>query len=289
MTYLVHGATGAQGSPVVSALKAAGRHPVAAVRTPAHAPEDVDATAVDLGDASSLTDAYRGAAGVFVHLPMGAPEQSMAYAEAVAAAVAAARPDRVVISTSGQVLDQPGSPLQASPDSPIATLIRKVTQTGISTAVVAPRLYSENLLLPVVAGPARHDGVLRYPLPERFPISWSSHLDVADVVVRLLTDTSVTGTVAVGQLPGLTGPDLAAGFADHLRRPVRYEPIEPDVFGELITPLFGARTSASVVGLYQMLNAQAGNVIDKANSAQRLLGLTPRSVARWLDEVGFGG
>lgn len=285
MTYIVHGATGAQGSPVLSALTAAGKQAVAAVRTPAGLPDGVTSVAVDLADAKALTAAYTGADGVFVHLPMGGAESAPAYVEAITAAVAAARPGRVVISTSGQIVDQPGTALQAPDESPIATLIRNITETGVSTAVVAPRLYLENLLLPMVAGPAQEEGVLRYPLPESFPVSWSSHLDVADVVVKLLTDTTVTGTVAIGHLPGLTGPDLAKGFTAQLGREVQFQAITPDQFGELIQPLFGAEASAPVVGLYQALNAQDSNVIAENNSAQTLLGLNPRTVSAWLSEV----
>lgn len=284
MVYIVHGATGAQGSPVLSALLASGTPAVAAVRHTGDVPEGVDAVATDLADARSLAAAYAGAEGVFVHLPMGTPEQGALQAEAIAAAVATARPHRVVISTSGQIVDQPGSPLQADDGSPVATLIRKVTESGVSTAVVAPRLYLENLLLPVVVGHAREEGVLRYPLPETFPVSWSSHLDVAEVAVRLLTDATVTGTVAVGQLPGLTGPDLAAAFAAHLGRDVHFEAITPDDFGRLITPLFGPAT-ASVTALYQALNQQDANTIGEDKSAQRLLGLAPRAVTQWLAEL----
>ncbi|GAA4708534.1 Uncharacterized conserved protein YbjT, contains NAD(P)-binding and DUF2867 domains [Promicromonospora umidemergens] len=287
MTYIVHGATGAQGAPVVSALLAAGMRPVAAVRSTANVPDGVEPVTVDLADADSLIAAYTGADGVFVHLPMSGPDRTAAYVDAIATAIAAARPGRVVISTSGQVVDQPDSPLQAPEGSPITDLIRRITDTGVSTAVVAPRLYLENLLLPVVDGPARQDGVLRYPLPETVPVSWSSHLDVADVAVRLLGDPSVTGTVGIGHLPGLTGPDLAAGFSGRLGRDVVYEAITPDAFGALITPLFGAEASAPVVGLYQALNAQAANTISHGDSAQNLLGLTPRPIGRWLAEIGL--
>jgi uncharacterized protein YbjT (DUF2867 family) len=287
MTYIVHGATGAQGAPVVAALRAAGKRPVAAVRTTANVPAGIESVAVDLADVHSLVAAYTGADGVFIHLPMGAPDQVAAYVDAITAAVEKARPARVVISTSGQVVDQPGSPLQAPDDAPLTTLIRRITDTGIPTAVVAPRLYLENLLMPVIEGPARQDGVLRYPLPEAFPVSWSSHLDVADVVVRLLEDPAVTGTVAIGHLPGLTGPDLAAGFAERLGRDVTFEAITPEALGVLITPLFGADASAPVVGLYTALNAQAGNTISQGNSAQELLGLAPRPISRWLGELGI--
>ncbi|KAA8740317.1 hydroxylase [Actinomyces johnsonii] len=285
MADIVHGATGAQGSPILSALTSAGRTAIAAVRHPEAVPDGIVARQVDLASADSLASVYEGADGVFVHLPMGAPEAAAAQARAVVEAVAQARPGRVVISTSGQIVDQPGSPLQAAVDSPIMTLIDGVTGSGVPTAVVAPRLYLENLLLPVVLDPARQEGVLRYPLPASFPVSWSSHLDVADVVVRLLTDASpTTGTVGVGHRPGLTGPDLAAAFSSHLGREVRFEGITPEAFGELITPLFGL-AAAPVVELYQALNAQDGNTIAEDSSAQELLGLRPRPIEQWLEDL----
>ena len=285
MADIVHGATGAQGSPILSALTTAGRSAIAAVRHPEAVPDGIVARQVDLASAASLASVYEGADGVFIHLPMGAPEAAAAQARAVVEAVAQARPGRVVISTSGQIVDQPGSPLQAAADSPIMTLIDGVTGSGVPTAVVAPRLYLENLLLPVVLDPARQEGVLRYPLPASFPVSWSSHLDVADVVVRLLTDTSpTTGTVGVGHRPGLTGPDLAAAFSSHLGREVRFEGITPEAFGELITPLFGP-AAAPVVELYRALNAQDGNTIAEDSSAQELLGLRPRPIEQWLKDL----
>ena len=285
MVDIIHGATGAQGSPVLSALTAAGRTAIAVVRHPEAVPDGIAAREVDLASADSLASAYEGADGVFIHLPMGAPEAAAAQARAVVEAVTRARPGRVVISTSGQIVDQPGSPLQAPADSPVMTLIDGVTGSGVPTAVVAPRLYLENLLLPVVLTPVREEGVLRYPLPASFPVSWSSHLDVAEVVARLLTDASpTTGTVAVGHRPGLTGPDLAASFSSRLGREVRFEGVTPEAFGELITPLFGP-AAAPVVELYQVLNTQDGSTIDEDGSAQELLGLRPRSIEQWLKDL----
>ena len=285
MADIIHGATGAQGSPVLSALTAAGHTAIAAVRHPETVPDGIAARQVDLASADSLTSVYEGADSVFIHLPMGAPEAVTAQARAVVEAVARTRPGRVVISTSGQIVDQPGSPLQAPADSPIMTLIDGVTGSGVPTAVVAPRLYLENLLLPVVLAPASQEGVLRYPLPASFPVSWSSHLDVAEVVARLLTDASpTTGTVGVGHLPGLTGPDLAAVLSSRLGREVRFEGITPEAFGDLITPLFGP-AAAPVVELYRALNAQAGSTIAEGSSAQELLGLRPRPIEQWLKDL----
>ncbi|SJN09959.1 hydroxylase [Leucobacter sp. 7(1)] len=284
MTFIIHGATGAQGSPVLSALRAAGHDVTAAVRNITALPDDVTGASVDLTDAAALTTLYTGAAGVFVHLPLTDPAQAQLQAVAIAAAISAARPARVVISTSGTVVSEPDSPMQAPADSPLATLIRKVTDSGVSTAVVEPRLYLENLLLPVIQGPARSEGVLRYPLPADYPVSWSSHTDVAAVAAHLLTDTTVTGTVSVGHLPGLTGADLATELGSAWGQDVRFEGITPDQFGELITPLFGPG-AGPVVGLYRALNTQDRFVVSAARSAQQLFGLQPRPVSEWAADV----
>ena len=285
MADIIHGATGAQGSPILSALTSAGRTAIAAVRHPEAVPDGIVARQVNLASVASLASAYKGADGVFVHLPMGAPEVAAAQARAVVEAVTRAHPGRVIISTSGQIVDQPGSPLQATADSPIMTLIDGVTGSGVPTAVVAPRLYLENLLLPVVLDPARQEGVLRYPLPASFPVSWSSHLDVGARVVGRRTDgTPPPGPGGGGPPPRQTGPPLAAAFSSHLGREVRFEGITPEAFGELITPLFGP-AAAPVLELYRALNAQDGNTIAEDSSAQELLGLRPRPIEQWLEDL----
>ncbi|WP_380161998.1 SDR family oxidoreductase [Kineococcus sp. R86509] len=278
MTFIVHGATGAQGAPVAAALTHAGHHVTAAVRTPS-AYTAGPAIAVDYADVASLTAAYQGAEGVFIHLPLGSPDQRMAVAVAVAEALEQAHPARVVLSTSGYPLQE------GSEQTAIGVLAARLAAGGIPTAVIAPRIYLENLLLPPVTGPVREEGVLRYPIREDYAVSWSSHLDVADVAVRLFQDTSVTGVVAVGALPGLLGADLAAGFAAYLGREVRFEFQEPEDFGTAVTPLFGAEAIAPVVASYHWRRTQLHELIDEAASAQLRLGQTPRSVEQWLRDV----
>ena len=57
MVDIIHGATGAQGSPVLSALTAAGRTAIAAVRHPEAVPGGIAARQVDLASADSLASA----------------------------------------------------------------------------------------------------------------------------------------------------------------------------------------------------------------------------------------
>ncbi|PPG28622.1 hydroxylase [Pseudoclavibacter sp. RFBG4] len=277
MTYLIHGATGAQGAPVVAALTAAGLVVTAAVRAPNSYEGPGAAVAVDFTDTASLTDAYRGVEGVFVHLPIGSPAQQLAAATAVADAAEVSRPARVVVSTSGYTLEDP--------ESPLAVLVRRLEEANISTAVVQPRLYLENLLLPFVVGPVKERGVLSYPIRTDYAVSWSSHLDVADVVVGLLQDSSVTGIVGVGALPGLLGDDLAQSFAAHLGQPVSFESSDPDQFGKSLVLLIGPGAEP-VVDSYKWRATQPDEAIGEATSAQRRLGISPRSVTEWLGQMG---
>lgn len=283
MSFIIHGATGAQGGPLYARMLAAGRSAVAAVRE-AEKIDGTPAITIDNASVESLVAAYRDADGVFIHLPQAPEPIRVQFAQNIVAAIRAAKPKRVVISTSGTIIDQPGTPLQAPDDSAVMILVRGVRDSGVSHAIVATRLYLENLLLPMVFEPVKAEGVLRYPVRADFPVSWSSHLDVAEVAERLLTDTAVSGIVGVGQLPGQKGADLAAGFSVQFGRPVSFEALTPKKFGELITPMFGP-AAAGVVGLYQALSQAPANVIAEDTSAQKLLGLAPRSVESWLAET----
>ena len=276
MAYVIHGATGAQGGPLKERLIGAGQR-VLGSRGGANPRFDNDSV-------ESLENAYREADGVFVHLPMAPEPVRLQHARNIVSAITTARPKRVVVSTSGTIIDQPGTPLQAPDDSAMATLIRGIEATGVSHAIIAPRLYLENLFLPIVLHPVKHEGVLRYPLRADYPVSWSSHLDVAEVAERLLRDHSIGGVVGVGHLPGLQGKDLADGFAQQLGHPVVFEAATPEAFGALLRPMFGPAADP-VVGLYEALAQVPANVIDERTSAQRLLGLIPRSVQTWLADV----
>jgi hypothetical protein len=281
MSYIIHGATGAQGAPILQRLKRAGR-PVIATIHRSSPPEGFQTVSIDNSSVDSLVTAYRDADGIFIHLPQTAETVRVKYAHNIAKAIAIAQPKRVVISTSGVVVDEPGSPLQASPESSVAILIDEVSKTAVSMAVVAPRLYLENLLLPSVYSGVLSDGILRYPLRDDMPVSWSSHLDVAEVAEQLLTDLSITGIVGIGYLPGLTGTELADGFTQYLGKSVRYESLAPESFRKLITPMLGEAAASNVAGFYQALQGTPTHSIKAKTSAQQLIGLTPRSVAQWL-------
>ncbi|MHC5905168.1 NmrA family NAD(P)-binding protein [Streptomyces sp. S6] len=277
MTYVIHGATGAQGAPVVAALAAAGKPVTALTRSADTVVPGAKTVVADFSSAAALTAAYQGAAGVFVHLPMTSEDERGTYAANILTAVREARPERVVFSTSG-------APAFAGA---VAELVVGLADSGVSHAVIEPVLYLENLLMPHVAGSARERGVLPYPIRADFPVSWASHLDIADAVGALFERTDVTGTVSVGQYPAITGPDLAEAFAARLGRDVVFAPITPEEMRAAIAPLIGEGPAEGVAGLYQAMSTLPGRPIDPETSAQKLLGITPRTTAQWLADIAF--
>lgn len=275
MTFIVHGASGAQGAPVLHLLRSEGLTAVAARQ---HTPrgDDQGEVVADLGSAESLIDAYTSTQGVFVHLPLASEEDRATYAENIVRALRATLPGMVVISTSGEALDE------VPDDAALARLIRGVRALALRSAVVAPRIYLENLLLPGVLTAVKEHGRLPYPLPAQTPVSWSSHADVARVVVHLLTGRFTSPEVHVGHLPGLRGDDLARGFSEWVGRHVHYEAITPEEFQRLLTPDFGEVTASGIAEGYRDMARVPEVLISERRSAQHQFGIEPATVAAWL-------
>ncbi|WP_328345405.1 hypothetical protein OG873_07140 [Streptomyces violaceus] len=149
-----------------------------------------------------------------------------------------------------------------------------------------PRLFFENLLMPHVVGAVREQGALRYPLPDGFRVSWASHLDIADVAAALFKRQDVTGVVSVGQYPAITGQDPAEAFSARLGRDAVYEAITPDAFRASTAPLIGEGPAADVADSYKAMGALPDRSITPERSAQKLLGITPRTAIQWLTDIG---
>jgi uncharacterized protein YbjT (DUF2867 family) len=280
MTYVIHGATGAQGAPVVAALVAAGKPVTALTRNPDTVVSGARVVAAGYDSAEELTSAYRGADGVFVHLPVTSEADRLTYARNIVAAVRAARPARVVFSTSG-------SPIDPDTGSAAALLASGLADSGVSHAVIEPTLYLENLLMPYIIDTVHERGALPYPIRADFPVSWASHLDIADAALALFDRHDVTGVVSVGQYPAITGPDLAQAFGAHFNKNVIFEQITPEQVRTSIAPLIGEGPAADVAGMYAAISTLPDRAITPENSAQKLLSVTPRTTKQWLTDIGL--
>lgn len=233
---------------------------------------------IDYSSAGDLTALYSKADGVFVHVPMGPPSAQLEFVRVVLSALREAQPPRVVMSTSGTT--SPGAD-----SGPVGVLARGLAETSIPIAVLDPRIFLENLLMPPLMDAVKDEGVLRYPVADDYKVSWASHLDVAAVAVELLVRRrEVTGTVGVGALPALRGADLASAFSAYLGRDVQFEALTPDGFEDRVRPVFGPGASA-VADFYRERAHWASDAIDPETSAQKILDLHPRSVEQWLRDI----
>ena len=281
MTYVIHGATGAQGAPVVSVLTAAGKPVVALTRNADAVVPGARVMTAAYSSVQELTDAYRGAEGVFVHLPVGMEEDRRTYARNIVAAVRAARPARVVFSTSGFPL---GSEEGADEENSASIVVSGLADSGVSHAVIAPELFFENLLLPHVVAAVRERGVLGYPLPAGFAVSgrriWTSPTSwPCCSSVRMSPAWSASGSIRRSPEPNWPRRSAAGSGATSPTRSPRRR-----TTSALWCPSSGKtgrRPRGELPG-----DGVAAEPRDRTwRSAQKLLGLTPRTAREWLGDM----
>lgn len=90
----------------------------------------------------------------------------------------------------------------------------------------------------------------------------------------------------VGQYPGITGAELAEAFGGRLGRGVTYEAAAPEDYFGAIAPMIGEGPAAGLAANYRVMAALPGRVIAPERSAQKLLGVTPRTASEWLADMG---
>lgn len=134
----------------------------------------------------------------------------------------------------------------------------------------------------------KDEGVLRYPLRADLAVAWSSHLDVADAAVAALTLDVAPDAVDIGQIPAITGVELAEAFAEHFSRAVTFEAVTPDAFGASIAPIIGGGGAAAggVSQLYTGLESADSVAFDSATGSAVALGIVARSTRAWLVDLG---
>lgn len=99
----------------------------------------------------------------------------------------------------------------------------------IPSVVIRPTLCYEIFLGPWIRPAIIGSGVVAFPLPAQFPMSWISAAETAAYAVAALDRPDLAGKeFDVGGPEALTGDGVAARFADHMERPTTYVPIDFD-------------------------------------------------------------
>ncbi|WP_327092045.1 NmrA family NAD(P)-binding protein [Nonomuraea sp. NBC_01738] len=274
MTYLVIGASGAQGGAVAARLAAQG-HRVRGYGRSGRVPYGVEPFLGDLGDPAALKAALAGVRRVSLTLPMvfGAATVA-AYAAALAEALVGASVERVVFNLANRV------PERASGVAAFTTrraAVETLTAAGVPLVVLRPPVYLDNLGAPWVRGPLLSEGVLRYPLPAELAVGWLSHHDLGVLTAAALTRDGLEGArLDLGGPEALTGPELAALFG------ARYEAQDPAAFTAALDALTsgtagdGISVGAAVGDTYRWAASDPGFYLPDPGVAERLgVKLTP--------------
>ena len=229
--YAVTGITGKVGGAVAQRLLAAGRKVRAVVRDEANgkpwADKGCDVSVADIGDASALTAAFAGTDGVFLMTPPnydpepGFPD-TQAHARAVATAIAAARPGKLVfLSTVGAQVAEPNllNNLKLTEE-----MLRRAP---VPVAFLRAAWFMENAAWDIEAA---RSGVLPsflQPLDHAIPMVATA--DIGATAAALLREN--WNGVRVVELEGprrYAAADIGRAFAAALGREVRMEPIPRD-------------------------------------------------------------
>jgi uncharacterized protein YbjT (DUF2867 family) len=242
----VHGATGAQGAPVVRRLLADGYSVRAIARQPRGLPAKAEPVAADLLDPAALAAAYAGVDAVVVQLPLVVDQTAVAQAESVLAALEKAGVPQVVCNVGGPVPEDPvGVPFV---DARVLLRLR-LPEIVPSVSVVGPvATYQENLVAPWSV-PLVAAGEVVYPLPAEAPIPWVAAADVAAAIAELIVAPEPVRAVAGPE--DLTGPQVAAALTQAVGIPVRWRTLTPAEFEKLLRPHLGDAVAAAMAAGYE--------------------------------------
>ena len=279
---LVYGATGTQGSPVAAQLLAAGRPVRILTREPdrarALADRGAEVAVGDLADPASLAAAHEGVDRVVLHLPL---QYDFAlhetYGRNAISAAKQAGVSMLVFNTSAHVLPNTDVTIYRVRQQ----MVDLLRASGVPSVVIQPTFYFEIFLGPWIKPGIVREGVLAFPLPPTFPMSWVSAQEVGAYAVAALDRPDLAGaTFDVGGPEALTGEAVAASLSKILGRPISYVGIDPDVYEQALVPVFGAAVAFEVAQQVRYITSRGNGSVDMSGPREQL-GVVPVPLAHW--------
>ena len=282
---LVYGATGTQGGPVAAQLLAAGHRVRVITRDAARAhhlaARGAEVAVADLGDPQSLAVANKGVDRVVLQLPL---QYDFAlhetYGRNAVDAAAAAGVQLVVFNTSAQVIPE----TQVHAYRARQEVVDHLQASGVPSIVLRPTFYMEIFLGPWIKPGIVQHGVVAFPLPSDFPMSWVSATEMGAYAVAALDRPDLVGrTFDIGGPQPLSGDGLAACFSQVLQRPARYVAISPDDYERSLVPMFGPTVAAEVAAQVRCIVGLGSGAVDMGGTA-REFGVEPIPLHRWITQ-----
>lgn len=259
-TVLSYSGTGVQGGPMAQAFAAAGYTTRTITRDPskegaqALVAAGVELRQGDLGDPASLAAANEGVDIVALLIPffVPPPNSPMDYLRNAISAAEAAGAELLVWNPSGSIPEQRLGRATVDFRHDMLDMLRA---SSVPSITVAPGAYMENLMGPWTATAIRADDTLTYPLPEGERIGWISINDVAQLMVAAAGRPDKAGEIIRVNGPQfLTGPEMAQAFSNALERPIAWERLTPQQFGEQVGAVMGPEMGAMLAEDYAFIN-----------------------------------
>jgi uncharacterized protein YbjT (DUF2867 family) len=274
-TYVVVGATGAQGGAVATALLAKGSPVRAVVRRPQSAgarrlaEQGAVLAVADLDDPRTLATAFADAAGVFaLTTPFErGPDEEVTQGRSIIEAAVAAEVPHLVFSSVASANRHTEIPHFESKAVVEAALV----DSQVPTTIVGPTYFYDNLLggLDEVRG-----GVLELAIPADVALQQLSRSDLGQFVAAIFDDPQrhVGARIDIAS-DDPTPADMAAALSDRLGREVRLRTVEPDQIG-----------SADMRAMFRFLS-ETGYAADLTSLHAIYPQVRWQTFAQWVDEA----
>ena len=159
-------------------------------------------------------------------------------------------------------------------------VVDHLRDSGVPNVVLRPTFYMEILLGPWIRPGIVEQGVVAFPLPADFPMSWVSAGELAAYGVAALDRPHLAGaTFDIGGPQPLTGNDIARSFSEVLGKTVSYVSIDPDDYERALAPVFGSTVAFEVASQVRYVIDRGDGSVDMTDAATQLgVRLTPLDV-----------
>jgi uncharacterized protein YbjT (DUF2867 family) len=250
---MVLGATGDQGHPLLTRLRATGLTPVAALRNRKALAgtefADVETVSADLYDQQSMIAAAAGMDAIAAHLPFVFDRDlARTLGENIAAAARANGVKMIAFNTSCHVedhdIDSPAHDGRREIEAAIAT-------SGARHVILEPKVFMDNMIRIWNKPSIVNHGIFAYPAKPDLKISWICLDDVAAYMVEALAREDLpSGRYRIGGPEALTGAEVAAKLSKVAGREIVFKSLTPDEFASAMSLLVTGSTEVQPLSIY---------------------------------------